>query len=335
LTSRPELPISLGFQELTNNEYQDLALHEIPEKLTEHDIHLFLRDWFTKIKHDRNISHDWLGDDVIQELLAMSVPLFIAAATVCRYIENSSWEPKSRLVELLKDQRKYASKMEKTYHPILTQLLNEQENDKFELQQILQEFQSIVGVIILLADPLSMNVLSAFLGIGVDQVSYRLQFFRSVLSIPDNRNEPIRILHLSFRDFLVQPGTQFYVDEPRKHKDIAKFCLQTMACHLQRNICNLDSPGTRTADIDAEHIRQHLPPELQYSCRYWIYHVERSQAVSSEIEDVRLFLTKHFLHWVEVMSLLGLLSDVVGLLDLLQRYTPVSNIGRDIVCDRG
>ncbi|KAJ5174130.1 uncharacterized protein N7482_000007 [Penicillium canariense] len=325
ITSRPELPINLGFLEIANHEYQDLALHEIPKEVIERDIHLFLRNRFAKIKLDKYISDDWPGEDVIQDLLRISIPLFIAAATVCRYIENSSWEPKLRLAGLLKDQRKYASKMEKTYRPILTHLLNEQENDDLEQQQILQEFQSIVGIIILLADPLSINGLSAFLGIGADQISFRLKFFRSVLSIPDNRDEPIRILHLSFRDFLVQPGTQFYVDEPRKHKDIAKFCLQTMACHLQTNICNLDSPGTCTADIDAQHIRQHLPPELQYSCRYWIHYVERSQAVSSDIEDVRLFLKKHFLHWVEVMSLLGLLSDVVGLLDLLHRYISGDN----------
>lgn len=52
LTSRPELPISLGFSEIGDHEYQDLALHEIPEDVTEHDIHLFLQDRFTKIKHD-------------------------------------------------------------------------------------------------------------------------------------------------------------------------------------------------------------------------------------------------------------------------------------------
>lgn len=103
LTSRPELPISLGFSEIGDDEYQDLALHEIPEKVTERDIHLFLLDRFAKIRHDRNISQDWPGDDVMQELVRLSVPLFISAATVCRYIRNLKWEPKSRLAELLKD----------------------------------------------------------------------------------------------------------------------------------------------------------------------------------------------------------------------------------------
>lgn len=41
LTSRPELPIRLGFSKMTNHQYQDLALHEIPEEVTSHDISFF------------------------------------------------------------------------------------------------------------------------------------------------------------------------------------------------------------------------------------------------------------------------------------------------------
>ncbi|KAJ5389771.1 uncharacterized protein N7496_000839 [Penicillium cataractarum] len=318
LTSRPELPISIGFSEIANHGYQDLALHEIPEKVTERDIHLFLQDRFAKIKQDRNISQDWPGDNVIQKLVTVSVPLFISAATVCRYIENTIWEPKLRLTELLTDQAKYVSKMDKTYLPILMRLLDDRESDESEQQQLLQEFQDIVGVIILLADPLSINALSLFLGIGADRIGNRLNSFRSVLSIPGNRDQSVRILHLSFRDFLVQSGTKFHVDEPKKHKKIAHLCLKTMQNHLRKDICDLESSGTYRTDVGPQYIRQYLPLELQYSCRYWIHHLEQSQDLSSGIEDVLLFLQKHFLHWLEAMSLLGLISEVVGMLDLLR-----------------
>jgi hypothetical protein len=76
-------------------------------------------------------------------------------------------------------------------------------------------------IIILLADPLSINALSPFLGIGADQISNRLDSFRSLLSIPGDRDQPVRILHLSFRDFLVRSSSKFFVDERRKHKEIA------------------------------------------------------------------------------------------------------------------
>jgi hypothetical protein len=324
LTSRPELPISLGFSEIGNHVYQDLALHEIPEEVTEHDIQLFLRHRFTKIRQCRNVPQDWPSDDIIQKLVRVSVPLFISAATVCRYIESPKWEPKSRLAELLKDQAKYVSKMDKTYLPILVRLLDDQESDEREQQQLLQEFQDIVGAIILLAVPLSINTLSPFLGRERDQISNRLDSFRSVLSIPSDENRPVRILHLSFPEFLVQTTTKFRVDAPTKHKDIAKSCLRTMRRLLRRDICYLADPGARRAEIDPLVVHRCLPSELQYSCRYWTHHLKNSHALSSDIEEVQLFLQQHFLHWMEAMSLLGLISDMAGMLDILLAMVTVS-----------
>jgi hypothetical protein len=220
------------------------------------------------------------------------------------------------------------------YLPILTRLVNDPESDETEQQQLLQEFQTIVGAIILLAVPLSINALSPFLGVGVDRISSRLDSFRSVLSIPSDRDQPVRILHLSFRDFLVQSTTQFHVDEPKKHKDIFKSCLKTMRSYLRKNICRLTDPGVLRADINSLDTRQYLPPELRYSCHYWVYHLKHSRGLSSEIEEVRLFLGKHFLHWMEAMSLLGLISEVVGILDLLRTITSVSiywKIAREMI----
>jgi hypothetical protein len=115
------------------------------------------------------------------------------------------------------------------------------------------------------------------------------------------------------------------VDEPQKHKVIAKSCFNIMQSHLRKDICGLANPGARRADIDPQNIRQYLPPESQYACRYWIHHLKQSRALYSELANVRLFLQKHFLHWVEAMSLLGLISEVVGMLDLLFTDIPVSH----------
>lgn len=324
LTSRPELSIRLGFLEIANRDYQDLVLHDISRKVTEDDIYLFLKDRFAKIRHDRDISRDWPSDDVIQELVPMAVPLFICAATVCRYIENLKWDPVLRLTELLKDQAKYAAKMNKTYLPILTQLIDDQDNDESEQHQLLQEFQEIVGAIILLVVPLSINALSLFLGLEPDLISNRLDLFQSVLNVPKNRDLPVRILHLSFRNFLVRSQSKFLVDEPKKHMDIAMRCLITMRARLKKNICNLKGYGIQRTEIDTRSIHQHLPPELQYSCRYWVHRLTQSNDVAAAIADIFLFLQEHFMHWMEAMSLLGVVSEVLEIIDQLQLVIRVS-----------
>lgn len=109
LTSRPELPIRQGFaSDIPNHDHQDLVLHEIPQEVTEHDISLFLRHRFSQIRLSHpNLSPEWPGDETIQTPVTMAVPLFISAATVCRFLGDSRWNPESRLKSILEDQAKF------------------------------------------------------------------------------------------------------------------------------------------------------------------------------------------------------------------------------------
>lgn len=129
---------------------------------------------------------------------------------------SHKWEPTKRLTELLQDQARYAGKMDKTYLPILTRHLDDQDNDELEEQQLLQEFQDIVGVTVFLVLLFSVNTLSRFLSIEPDRISNRLNLFQSVLRVPTDRDLPVRILHSSFRDFLVKTKSKFQVIEPKK-----------------------------------------------------------------------------------------------------------------------
>jgi hypothetical protein len=212
--------------------------------------------------------------------------------------------------------------MEKTYLPILTQLLKDQDDD--ESEQLLQQFQQIVGVIIVLAVPLSVNTLSQLLHTRVGVIRNLLNSFQSVLHIPSNQDMPVRILHLSFRDFLVKSRREFRVDEQQTHKTITKYCLATMRNGLKRNICDLPSYGIQRKEVDAQLIQQNLPPELQYSCRYWAHHLAQSKITVAELDDALAFLQKHFLHLVEAISILGLASEVVEIINLLQSVLHVS-----------
>ncbi|KAJ5639784.1 uncharacterized protein N7484_007646 [Penicillium longicatenatum] len=314
LTSRPELPIRLGFSKMANHEYQDLAVHEIPEEVTSHDISLFLKDRFKKIQEEKNVPANWPGEDVIQALVKMSVPLFISAATVCRFIA-AKLDPVQCLADLIDGQTKYATKMDKTYLPVLMRLLNGQEDDEDELLQL---FHQVIGLIILLAIPLSVNALSRLLGLRTRVIANLLDQFQSVLSLPRDQNLPVRILHLSFRDFLLQTRSKFFVDEKHAHKEITVHCLTTMRAKLKKNICNLENYGTERTGIDSKLISQTLQKELHYSCRYWVYHLDQCTDQSYMLSQALLFLEEHFLHWVEAMSLLGIISEVVRMIDVLR-----------------
>lgn len=76
-------------------------------------------------------------------------------------------------------------------------------------------------------------------------------------------------------------------------------------------------------EIDSRIIAEHLPQDLQYSCRYWAYHLEQSKDHFAE-EEIFAFLKKHLLHWLEAMSLIDALPITVGIIGALQSYMTVS-----------
>ncbi|KAJ5211729.1 NACHT and WD40 domain protein [Penicillium cinerascens] len=319
LTSRPDLPIRLGFSGIGHQVYQDLVLHDIPEAITEHDISLFLNWQLLQIRNERSLPVDWPGDTDTQALVTLSVPLFIFAATVCRVFEDPQWDPVDSLTEILTHRRE-GSQLNGTYLPVLNRIINNQDGKR--RMQLIQEFREVVGSIVMLESPLSITSLSRLIGVSERMIELRLNSLHSVIRIPEDKTKPIRPFHLSFRDFLLDPETRkktdLWVDEKEIHQRLAIQCL-SVCNNLKQNICGLPSDGIRRVEIDPSTINHCLTPELQYSCRYWAYHLVRSSDLDTVIHLALLFLQRHFLHWVEAMSLLGLMSEVARIISLLHK----------------
>ncbi|OJJ65577.1 hypothetical protein ASPBRDRAFT_201704 [Aspergillus brasiliensis CBS 101740] len=334
LTSRPEIPIRFGFDQINKNKYQNTILQNLDEDVIKHDIALYLREEFSKIQQRRRhaLPHGWPGEERIEALAIMACPLFIFAATVCRFVADSHFDPDERL-------RKFStsstgSKMDGTYRPVLNQLLVQEATDR---DKLIEEFQRTIGVIILLANPLSLSSLAELL-LGTSEhnssidlerhISIHLEFFHSVLSIPSDANLPIRTLHLSFHDYLVNDRTkdeeatsQFWVDKRAKHELIASQCVTVMGRYLKKNICELPSYGTSRTEIHLDSIARYLPPALQYACRYWVYHLTRSPAPARILDKVLIFLKEHLLHWFEAMGILGMISEAIIAVNSLLQLT--------------
>ncbi|KAJ6003139.1 purine and uridine phosphorylase [Penicillium sp. IBT 35674x] len=319
LTSRPDLPIRLGFQSITD-EHQDLVLHEVPTPIVEGDISLFLQHKIGELRRTLvnrwpELHHDWPGNQRITTLVTMSVPLFIFAATVCRILGDPQWHPEESLGEILAHQND-KSNLDGTYLPVLNRLLRNQSGAK--KMRLIQEYRMLIGTILILETPLPARSLSKLAGIQKESMSLRLDSLHAVLSVPDDETKPVKVFHLSFRDFLLdldaRDKTPFWINEKEMHEVLMNQCLGVMRCSLSRNICNLPGEGTKKSDIDPQLVDRHLSLELRYACRYWSQHLVQSQNPAGAIEKVFLILKVHFLHWVEAMSILDLVSEVFGAL---------------------
>ncbi|KAL3485652.1 quinon protein alcohol dehydrogenase-like superfamily [Aspergillus germanicus] len=314
----------------------DSAIGAHPETEIRNDLTSFfmarfaiIRDDFNSLCHaDSQLPPGCPGLDVTHKLVQMAIPLFIFAATVCRFIEDRAWSnPRAQLDKILQHgaggSHFQMDNLDATYLLILSQLAV---SSKAAQQELLNEFQKVVGTILVLAEPLSANSLSRVLGLAKSSIDGRLMSLHSVLRVPDSPDIPIKMLHLSFRDFMIDPEkcetNPFWIDLRTAHANLADKCLGFLSFQdrLRGNICGLGSPGVSRAEIPAAVINSCLPTEVRYACLYWVYHAQRSHTQLLEERKLYRFLTKHHLHWLEALSLLGRLSECIvmiqGLRDL-------------------
>ncbi|KAF2825833.1 WD40 repeat-like protein [Ophiobolus disseminans] len=330
VTSRPELHVRLGFKELRHGEYENIILHEIATDIVKNDILLFLQHELGNIRRQRSLPSDWPNMEQMMALADLATPLFIFAATLCRYIGDQKHNPRTRLETMLTYRNKATSKLDATYLPILHLLFEEE--DKDDKEQWSAEFRTIVGSIVILLNPLSVSSLAKLLGVSKFDIGCRLDSLHSVLSVSESEFVPIRLLHLSFRDFLLDPRKKgkspLWVDEKETHKNLASRCLEVMSGPggLRRNICKLYGPTSLRPDLlgTGQELERHVPLHLQYACRYWTTHVVQSRCTLQDGYSVHTFLRRHLLHWLEVMSILGEIQHAVYLLKNLQAL-PQSN----------
>ena len=340
IASRPETPIRLGFRAMPGTIYHDLVLHDIPRAVVNQDISVFFKVKFREMSDGfEDLATDWPGDKKIDLLVQRAEGLFIYAATVCRFIKgHQQWPPQYLLSVFLpsdgsdchhnrKHDIPYKSptrELDKIYTQILQHSFkNTKGSEKRKLGEL---FKEVIGSLTILFEPLSATALAKLLNVGLEWINLRLRHLHSLLNIPKDQEAPVRLLHPSFRDFLLDEqrclDQTLWVDERQRHKALAECCIQLMSSKLQRDICKQQAPGSLVQGVDSSQLEQHIPPEVQYACTYWVQHLERSGAQLND--QVYQFLQVHLLHWLEALCWIGMTSEGILAISSLEAQISVS-----------
>jgi len=313
LTSRSAPHIVGAFK---NIPHRSLSLLDFSDE-TKGDISAFLEEGFAKIKADNNIMENpWPRPKDLDRLLALATnpsPLFIYAATLCRFVDDGTDNPTDQLEHWLDQADSNASQLNGIYTPILNRLLFVYKAGE-ERQPITSEARAnllkILGAIALLVTPLSAPALAALLDMNPGTVNFSLQRLHAVLDIPSDPTAPVEILHKSFSDYLLrQEGTgisSFQVDRVATHAMLASKCIDRMNREdgLQYDMCKLRDPSKFRDDINKDIIHDRIPLDLEYACVNWAFHMQHGGPGVPREDKAYKFLQKHFLHWLEGLSLL-------------------------------
>ncbi|KAK2728901.1 g-protein beta wd-40 repeats containing [Colletotrichum kahawae] len=315
---------------------------------TRTDIATFLKQRFISIKNRWEIHETWPDQRQLDRLIHLSItpsPLFIYAATLCRFIDDpdEQEDPMDQLDLWLHQSNRNTPQLDQIYLPILHYVLfgsyNTQKKPKPLAENLRMELFNVLGAVVLGATPLSNKAIAALLGIPTRRVSLWLRHLHAVLSVPRDPDTPVQLPHTSFSDFLLSPQgpshRDYGIDASRKHAMLAARCIQRMKGGLKRDICEIQRPDVYRHEIDKQMIDAHIPADLQYACLYWVYHLQ--QGVEPLRDEVCVFLNLHLLHWLEVLALLGKVSvgaaAINQLSNMCQQYSDAPAELREFIRD--
>ena len=335
ITGRPEPRIRTGFRlPLLQPITQIFLLHEVDLTSVNKDIQLYLVERLTKIakqRSDFDLPNPWPHDKEIEALTKKSSGLFIFAATMIRFIESGHHEPNKRLQLLLSEANSTMHEGRAGIDSLYSQILHYAFSDIHEPEEF-ADIRHTLGAIVLAFNPLSRRELSTILGTSMSLISATLRHLHSVILVPVDESEKIRIFHKSFPDFLQDDkrctDTRLYINPETHHGDIALSCLELVK-GLKRNPCSLP-PFAMNQDILnlPQLLENRIGGAIQYACAYWAGHLGLSPTSEDFAEQIIDLVTNTLLNappWIEVMSLENQLGEVIhsmnNLLDWLDNVS--------------
>ncbi|PVF91023.1 hypothetical protein CPB86DRAFT_459801 [Serendipita vermifera] len=306
VTGRPEARIRQALtQSHVKSRLQPLQLHEIEHSIVRSDIGIYLNHHFKLVAEvHSHLSRNWPSEADVQALGDLAGDLFIFAATAMKFINNPEEDPKDNLNLILTNVHS-SGQIDPLYNQVLGSAFPPNQSDN------IKTFQNVMGAVICLQEPLTIQGLQMLLGISSSSVRKVVTRLYSVVVIPDTDDEYIRLIHPSFPDYLIDgqrcTERKYLIIKSIHQANMAHCALKCMIKELKRNICKLKDPLTLNEEIgDLSYcLSSYISSQLHYACFYWASHLCSVDQSKDLLELLHSFATTKLLAWLEVLVLYG------------------------------
>ena len=335
ITGRPEPRIRTGFRlPLLQPITQIFLLHGVDLTSVNKDIQLYLTERLTTIakqRSDLDLPNPWPHDGEIEALTEKSSGLFIFAATMVRFIESGNHDPDQRLQLILSEVNSTMHEGRAGIDSLYSQILQYAFSNVYDPEEF-ANIRHVLGAIVLAFNPLSRRELSTILDTSMPLILTTLRHLHSVILVPGDESEKIRIFHKSFPDFLQDnkrcTNTKLHINPETYHGNMAFSCLKLVK-ELKRNPCSLP-PFIMNQDIQdlSQLLENKVGGAIQYACTYWAQHLGLSPTSKDPvgpIVNLAINTLQNAPPWIEVMSIKNQLGEVIhsmnSLLDWLDKVS--------------
>jgi AAA ATPase domain len=313
LTTRPQLHL----QDLDGPEtHKVFYLQNIEDKIVDGDIRLYLRHSLSQeqVQKCLRLRQPWsANDEEIDCLVRGAGRLFIIASTSVLFIlDKKVRDPASRMEKLRTafDQNRTPLNALNDFYTVILRSALPAGSDS----DAVERFQTVIGTIVLMQDPLPISALAKLVGLRSDCIYAVLDNLQPVISLGDGGETP-HIYHKSFPDYLTDATRCTDMDLcivlNGHHTRIATRCFQVINKLLSHNIMDLGTPdrflkndeGLVASGITDAQLNERIPLELRYACIYWANHLGSAVIEDTTLmKDLELFGSEHLLHWIEALS---------------------------------
>ncbi|XEV01114.1 hypothetical protein FSHL1_006401 [Fusarium sambucinum] len=322
VTSRSERHLFRAFKELPQDLFRSVVLDKIKPCVAldgrRDDITFYFEKTLAAIANRHGVDPSVITEATINHLSQKSDGLFIYAATTCRFLDTEDFdddEARQERLELVLENgadnddtttddseldeweaNSPQNHVDDIYCKVLSFPDREQMSSAMK-KKTYKEMGTVFGFLVIFSEPVSISSLKVFLPRSSKNLDKLLNKVRAIVAVPLDEELPLKVIHLSFRDFILSKKRskrlKFHVEENEMHERVLERCLDIMSSQLRQDICNLVSSGTLDSEIPHNRLEANIPRYLRYACKYW------------RVEEIYVFLQGHFLHWLEVMSIMN------------------------------
>jgi hypothetical protein len=331
ITSRPEKRVKSGFRgPLLEGSTDIFVLHGVEPRIVDNDIRRFFTHQLSQLTPRYHQGESWPTEEQLDSLCRRAAGLFVYAVAAVGFLQHK-YRPPSDLLNVIMESP------ESTAHEGRAGLMEYANLDSLYIS-ILRDgccrnnvvgdamVRSVLSALILVANPISPSAIAVLMGRECDEVLSTLQSIRSLLVQHDDVNEPIRLLHKSFADFVTDPtrctDTRFYI-LPFYHTALVLSCLKLMNKSLKRNVCSIPdyALNAEVADLQEKIEENGVRGALEHACRSWDKNLIITEYRTFDVfSALREFLEGRFLFWLETLSVLGAVGDAARALVMITKW---------------
>jgi NACHT domain len=272
-----------------------LNLHDFDPTV---DIRTFFRWQFSTIYEQKrrlmqNVTLPWPSESDLYTLVEKSSGSFAYASTLIKFVNDGRDLPHQRLRAGLESHS--------GLDPLYTQVLESARHSPY--------FTQVFTTIITITAQLSITDLTCLLQIEGGAVIHALEGVQSIIMVPEDDEQPVRLFHTSLRDFLTNKARSdhLFMNPPICHLSIAGDCLAVMTAHDGKDV--YESGGLKFAAISwCDHMLSAIKDGSG------IHHLSQNHVIMNKLIN---FVSRSFDSWVNSIIFHRKAWDILKNLDSL------------------